>query len=102
MKAYQENLKAYQSKCQSLQAEKESLKTEMRQLEWEISSLKQQLDSVSVSSRSSLLSHHKVVSLSCSSLPGVGLADVSINICMLAYPFVFRYKYSSIAKYFAI
>ena len=79
MKAYQENLKAYRSKCLSLQAEKESLKTEKRQLEWEVSSLKQQLESISIASHYSL-SHHKVISQSCSSLLDIGVADVSKNI----------------------
>ena len=79
MKTYQEKLKTYHSKCQSLQAEKKLLKDEKRQLEWEVSSLKQQLDNLSIASYCSSLSHHKLVSQSCSSFYEIGLANVSIQ-----------------------
>ena len=77
MKAYQKKLKIYRNKCKSLKADRESLKNDKFHLEKEVRSLKDQLDTVSTASHSSLLSRHKGLSHSCSSLFERDLVNVS-------------------------
>ena len=88
MKAYQQKLKVYRSKCQSLEMDKKSLKDDKCQLEREVSRLKGQLDAVSISSRSSasLLSQHKSLHHSCSSLyERADVVIVSVVITLINY-----------------
>ena len=80
MKAYQEKLKIFRNKCQSLKADKESLQNDKYYLENEVSRLKDQLDTISFASHGSLLSRHKGLSYSCSSLPEIDLVNVSMTI----------------------
>ena len=80
MKAYQEKLKIFENKCQSLKADKQSLENDKCHLKEEVSRLKEQLDTTSIASHGSILSRHKGLSYSCSSLPEIDLVSVSINL----------------------